>query len=108
MRRSWQSRLRKTAEFTDLDEVLVEEYNDGFEFNMMTWVSDGKVNVISIADREKTHCRRQMLPISTRNVYPSRLLSNVYEPAKDLLTVLYCTYRTDGRTSFYAVFLEAG
>lgn len=30
--------VRKTAEFTDLDEILIEEYNDGFEFNMMTWV----------------------------------------------------------------------
>ena len=26
--------VRKTAEFTDLDEILIEEYNDGFEFNL--------------------------------------------------------------------------
>ena len=77
--------IARSAEFTDLDEVLVEEYNDGFEFNMMTWVNDGKVNVISIADREKTQPEANMLPISTRNVYPSRFLSHVYEPAKDLL-----------------------
>ena len=32
-----------------MEEVLVEEYNDGFEFNMMTWVNDGKVNVNDIA-----------------------------------------------------------
>ena len=73
--------VRKTAEFTDLDEILIEEYNDGFEFNMMTWVSDGKVNVISIADREKTQPEADMLPISTRNVYPSRLLSHVESKA---------------------------
>ena len=77
--------VRKTAEFTDLDEILIEEYNDGFEFNMMTWVNDGKVNVISIADREKTQPEADMLPISTRNAYPSRLFSYVYEPARDLL-----------------------
>ena len=46
------AQVTRTAEFTDLEEVLVEEYNDGFEFNMMTWVNDGKVNVISIADRQ--------------------------------------------------------
>lgn len=77
--------VTRTAEFTDLEEVLVEEYNDGFEFNMMTWVNDGKVNVISIADREKTQPEADMLPISTRNAYPSRLFSYVYEPARDVL-----------------------
>ena len=69
------AQVTRTAEFTDLEEVLVEEYNDGFEFNMMTWVNDGKVNVISIADREKTQPEADMLPISTRNAYPSRLFS---------------------------------
>lgn len=62
----------QTAEYTDCQEILVEEYNDGYEFNMMTWVMDGKVNVISIADREKTEMEEGMLPLSTRNVYPSR------------------------------------
>ena len=77
--------VRKTAEFTDLDEILIEEYNDGFEFNMMTWVMDGEVNVISIADREKTEVEEGMLPISTRNVYPSRFLSEVEKNATDVL-----------------------
>lgn len=78
-------KIRQTAEFTDLPEVLVEEYNDGFEFNMMTWVSNGKVRVISIADREKTQTEEGMLPESTRNVYPSRLMEHVAEPATELL-----------------------
>lgn len=77
--------IARSAEFTDLDEVLVEEYNDGFEFNMMTWVQEGKVNVISVADREKTQMEEGMLPESTRNVYPSRLLDNVEKSAADLL-----------------------
>lgn len=75
----------RTAEFTDLDEILVEEYNDGFEFNMMTWVSNGTVRIISIADREKTQFEEGMLPESTRNVYPSRLIEKVEEPASSLL-----------------------
>ena len=32
----------KTAEFSDMPEILVEEYNDGYEFNMMTWVQKWK------------------------------------------------------------------
>ena len=77
--------VRKTAEFTDMDEILIEEYNDGFEFNMMTWVLDGQVHVISIADREKTSVAKGEIPISTRNVYPSRLMAKVERPATELL-----------------------
>ena len=75
----------QTAEYTNCQEILIEEYNDGFEFNMMTWVMDGEVNVISIADREKTEVEEGMLPISTRNVYPSRFLSEVEKNATDVL-----------------------
>lgn len=75
----------KTAGFSDMPEILVEEYNDGYEFNMMTWVLDGKVHVISIADREKTFTAKGEIPISTRNVYPSRLLDKVEKPATELL-----------------------
>ena len=44
---------------SEVKEILVEEYNDGYEFNMMSWVLDGKVYVISIADREKNPCMYQ-------------------------------------------------
>ena len=60
--------ITETASFTDLPEILVEEYNDGYEFNMMTWVHKGNVHVISI-----------------RNVYPSCLYEQVVSPAADLL-----------------------
>lgn len=76
---------QKTAEFSDMPEILVEEYNDGYEFNMMTWVLDGQVHVISIADREKTSVAKGEIPISTRNVYPSRLMAKVERPATELL-----------------------
>lgn len=75
----------KTAEFCDGGEILLEEYNDGYEFNMMTWVLDGQVQVISIADREKTFYDPCEIPISTRNVYPSCLYEKVEPEAKALL-----------------------
>lgn len=97
---SLKEKLEHTAEFTDLDEILVEEYNDGYEFNMMTWVCDGNVNVISIADREKTFPGEDMLPISTRNVYPSCLIHEVYEPARNLLqSYIEHTGQTEGPLS---------
>ena len=77
--------ITETASFTDLPEILVEEYNDGYEFNMMTWVHKGNVHVISIADREKTDIGPGEIPISTRNVYPSCLYEQVVSPAADLL-----------------------
>lgn len=90
----------RTAEYTDCQEILVEEYNDGYEFNMMTWVMDGKVNVISIADREKTEMEEGMLPLSTRNVYPSRFLAEVEKSATDILqNYIRYTGQTEGALS---------
>ena len=87
---------------------MVEEYNDGYEFNMMTWVMDGKVNVISIADREKTEMEEGMLPLSTRNVYPSRFLAEVEKRCHRYSAELYPLYRTDGRCIIHAVFWKPG
>lgn len=70
---------------SDIQEILVEEYNSGYEFNMMTWVMDGRVHVLSIADREKTPVGTKAIPISTRNVYPSRLIDFVYDDALQIL-----------------------
>lgn len=70
---------------SQIREILAEEYHDGYEFNMMTWVLNGKVRVISIADREKSPVGAHEIPISTRNVYPSRLMDAVYEEAREIL-----------------------
>lgn len=70
---------------SDLKKILVEEYHSGYEFNMMSWVLDGKVHVISIADREKTPVGPEEIPISTRNVYPSRLYDKVIAEAAGIL-----------------------
>lgn len=99
-----QNEIRKkalqTAEYTSSQEILIEEYNDGYEFNMMTWVTDGRVNIISIADREKTEAEEGMLPISTRNVYPSRFLSEVESDAADVLQrYIGYTGQTEGALS---------
>lgn len=90
----------QTAEFTACQEILIEEYNSGCEFNMMTWVMDGRVNVISIADREKTETEEGMLPVSTRNVYPSRFLAEVEKDATDILQrYIEYTGQTEGALS---------
>lgn len=66
----------------------------------MTWVMDGKVNVISIADREKTEMEEGMLPLSTRNVYPSRFLTEVEKSATDILqNYIRYTGQTEGALS---------
>ena len=67
-------------------EVLAEEYNDEYEFNMQCWVRDGAVRVLGIADREKTPHNSEDIPLSTRNIYPSRMIEKVYGPATEALT----------------------
>ena len=78
-------RFDHTCATSDNKRVLVEEYNDGFEFNMMTWVLNGRVRVISIADREKTPVSSRDIPISTRNVYPSKRIDLVIDEATQIL-----------------------
>ena len=90
----------KAAAFSDRKQILLEEYNDGFEFNMMTWVLEGKVHVISIADREKTAVDPNSIPISTRNIYPSRLYDRVADDATALLqSYIEKTGQMDGALS---------
>lgn len=80
--------------------VLVEEYNPGYEFNLMSWVLDGEVYILGIADREKSPTGNRDIPISTRNVYPSRLIHQVYEPAKKILEAyISATGQKDGALS---------
>ena len=78
-------RFDHTCATSENKTVLVEEYNDGFEFNMMTWVLNGRVRVISIADREKSVVSRRDIPISSRNVYPSKRMDLVMDEAVDIL-----------------------
>lgn len=88
------------CESSEKKEILLEEYHSGYEFNMMTWVLDGEVKVISIADREKTQAVVGEIPNSTRNVYPSRFFNQVYDEAREVLQkFIDYTGQTDGALS---------
>lgn len=80
--------------------VLVEEYNEGYEFNLMSWVHDGEVHILGIADREKTPLGPNDIPYSCRNVYPSRLQNHVEREARSILQrIVAYTGQTEGELS---------
>ncbi|MEG2615499.1 MAG: ATP-grasp domain-containing protein [Raoultibacter sp.] len=60
-----------------LDAVVLEEYDTGHEFNMTTWVVDGMVHIIALADREKSEEIAGEVPHVSRIVYPSRFTAEV-------------------------------
>ena len=66
-------------------EVMAEEYSQGREFNMMSWLYDGEVYPLSIADREKNPQTGNDIPIDNRNVYPSKMTETVEKEATDVL-----------------------
>lgn len=70
---------------TDKQHILVEEYNDGYEINMMNWIVDGEVYPISLADREKSVEIIGDIPHVSRIAYPSRIMSQMYEEAKEIV-----------------------
>lgn len=80
-----ESHFDEITSYSDFDYILAEEYNDGFEFNMMTWLVDGKPQVLSIADREKSVEIPNAIPHVSRCAYPSRLINEVYEEALSIL-----------------------
>ena len=78
--------VTRTAEFTDLEEVLVEEYNDGFEFNMMTWVNGWQSECDQhCGQREDTAGGRYASESVREMLIRPGFFRDVYEPARDLL-----------------------
>ena len=67
------------------DAVLVEEYDDGPELNVIGWVADGRAYVVSIADREKCPLVPGGVPDVVRIVYPSRYAPEAQEPIRAAL-----------------------
>ena len=65
--------------------IQVEEYSQGREYNMMTWVVDGKGCPISIADREKNPQVGSALPTLNRLVYPAKAAVQIREEATSVL-----------------------
>lgn len=70
---------------SNMDDILVEEYSPGREYNMMTWVYDGKVYPISIADREKNPQKGRALPTLNRVVYPAKDIRRILPEATTVL-----------------------
>ncbi len=92
--------FEKSCESSDIKEILLEEYNTGYEFNLMSYVHEGQVYVLGLADREKTKINPASIPISTRNVYPSCLMDHVYDDARAILQkVIAFTGQTEGELS---------
>lgn len=80
------SRFDETMGFCLNDSgVILEEYCTGYEFNMISWISDGRAYAVSIADREKSREVEGDIPHVSRLVYPSRFWKRVI---KDALSIV--------------------
>ena len=66
-------------------EVIVEEYSRGKEYNFMTWLHEGIVYPLSLADREKNPFTGDTVPSSNRNVYPARRCREILPEALEVL-----------------------
>ncbi len=75
----------ETCSYSSFGSVLAEPYNAGYEFNMMSWILNGQAHVLSIADREKSQEIEGAVPHVSRIVYPSRMMREVYEPARQII-----------------------
>ena len=79
------SRFDEIASYSSYDYILAEEYNDGYEFNMMNWMLDGEPVTLSVADREKSQEVPFAVPHVSRIVYPSRFTVEVLDDARDIV-----------------------
>ena len=71
--------------YSAIKRVQAEEYSPGREYNMMSWVREGKVNVISIADREKNPQEGSAIPLLNRVAYPAKNIRGILDEARDVL-----------------------
>ena len=78
-------RFEETISYSSFDHLIVEEYSDGHEFNMMNWILDGEPITLSVADREKTHEDPFAVPHVSRIVYPSRFTDDVLAEAREIV-----------------------
>lgn len=80
------SRFEAAASQSSFDTLIVEEYFEGPEFNIMTWVAGGEAHVLSVADRQKALFEVGELPQVVRIVYPSSYTNEVLSEATDIAT----------------------
>ena len=78
-------RFEETISYSSFDYLVVEEYSDGHEFNMMNWILDGEPVTLSVADREKTQGDPFAVPYVSRIVYPSRFTDDVIDEAREIV-----------------------
>ena len=74
-----------TRSFGEREIIQVEEYSAGYEYNIMTWLVDGKVYPLGFADRERNPQSGSAIPQMNRIVYPSVNSATVLEKAVDVL-----------------------
>ncbi|EXM40910.1 hypothetical protein RASY3_00820 [Ruminococcus albus SY3] len=72
----------KSAEISHSEQVLVEEYSKGGEYNITSFVAEGKVYVISCGDREKTRCEDKSIPRLSRIFYNTSRHDDIIEAAR--------------------------
>ncbi|MEE0956134.1 MAG: ATP-grasp domain-containing protein [Eubacterium sp.] len=90
-------------------EIEVEEFSKGREYNMMTWVIDGEVHVISIADREKNPQEGNALPLLNRLCYPAAAVRKILPEAKAVLEkYIAATGQKNGALSMQFFYNEHG
>jgi biotin carboxylase len=71
---------------SSFDYLMAEEYNDGPEFNIITWIVEGQAHIISIADREKMPFEEGEIPQVVRCAYPSPLTARLRDEAAAIAT----------------------
>lgn len=76
----------KVVEYSTIkDRIIVEDYINTKEHNLMGFVVDGEVFIIGIGDREKNPIQGNSVPLLNRIVYPSRDVNEMYAKSKDIL-----------------------
>ena len=72
----------KTADISHSETVLVEEYSKGGEYNITSFLAEGKVYVISCGDREKTRSEDKTIPRLSRIFYDTKKHDDIIEAAR--------------------------
>lgn len=75
----------EVLKYAKTDEIEVEEYSHGHEHNVLSWLIDGKVHIIGIANREKTQMEKDHIPCLSRIVYPANDYHRIYEETRETL-----------------------
>lgn len=89
--------------------IQVEEFTHGKEYNFMTWLVDGKVYPIGLANREKNPQTGMTVPLLNRIVYPAANVEKIYKDATAVLQKFANTVgQTEGALSMQFFYNEHG